>query len=70
MIGQTISHYKILECAETMESFFNPHTVVKSVAFIVKLDGDRLSKSGKWPIFEGKKKVRDMLIEEVYKRIE
>ncbi len=64
--------YKLVDSVytETYEFFFNPYRVGKSVDFILRVDGDRLSQSGKWPVYEGGKKVRDVLLEEVYKRIE
>jgi hypothetical protein len=51
---------------------FNPEPkyVGLSFDFTVKIEGDRLYQSGKLPVFEAGKKVKDVQWEEVYKRIE
>jgi hypothetical protein len=55
---------------ETIEFFPYPIYIGLSIDFTVKVEGDRFYQSGKMPIFEAGKKVRDALLEEVYKRIE
>jgi len=55
---------------ETIEYFSDPSYVGLSFPFTVKVVGDRLYQSGKLPIFEGGKKVKDVQWDEVYKRIE
>jgi len=55
---------------ETVEIFQEPQYIGRSLPFTVKIEGDRLYQSGKFPIFEGDKLVREMSLEEVYKRIE
>ena len=55
---------------EMIEFFLNPEHVGSSIDYIVKLDGDRLYKSGMFPELKDGKKVKDVFLEEVYKRIE
>ena len=55
---------------ETIEFFGDPTYVGLSLPFTVKVEGDKLYQSGKFPVMEGGKKVKEVLIEEVYKRIE
>lgn len=64
--------YKLVDSiyTETCEFFSNPEHVGLSTDYIVKVNGDRLYQSGKFPELKEGKKVRDVLLEEVYKRIE
>ena len=55
---------------ETIEYFSDPSYVGLSISFTVKVEGDKLYQSGKYPVLEGGKKVKDVQLEEVYKRIE
>jgi hypothetical protein len=55
---------------ETIEFFIDPQYVGLSVDFIVRVDGDRLYQSGMFPELKEGKKVKDVFLEEVYKRIE
>lgn len=55
---------------ETMESFVDPQYIGMSIAFTVKVEGDRLYQSGKLPIYQDGKKVNEVMLEEVYKRLE
>jgi hypothetical protein len=55
---------------ETVEYNPEPNYIGLSFPFTVKVVGDRLYQSGKLPIFEGGKKVKDVQWDEVYKRIE
>jgi len=55
---------------ETVEHFVDPSYIGLSVSFTVKVEGNRLYQSGKFPIFENGKKVREVLLEEVYERVE
>jgi hypothetical protein len=64
--------YKLVDSiyTETIEFFSNPEHIGQSTDFIVRVDGDRLYQSGKWPTYKDGKKVKDVFLEEVYKRIE
>ena len=55
---------------ETIELFQNLNYIGLSIDFTVKVEGDRMFQAGKFPVFEAGKKVREVLLEEVYKRIE
>lgn len=55
---------------ETIDYFSDPSYVGLSISFTVKVEGDKLYQSGKYPVLEGGKKVKDVQLEEVYKRIE
>jgi len=55
---------------ETIEYFVDPDYIGLSIDFTVKVEGDSLYQSGKYPVFEGDKKVKDLQLDEVYKRIE
>lgn len=55
---------------ETIDYFSDPSYVGLSISFTVKVEGDKLYQSGKYPILEGGKKVKDVQLDEVYKRIE
>jgi hypothetical protein len=55
---------------ETIEHFGDPSYIGLSVVFTVKVEGSKLYQSGKYPILENGKKVRDILLEEVYERVE
>jgi hypothetical protein len=55
---------------ETVEYNPEPNYIGLSLPFTVKVVGDRLYQSGKLPVFEAGKKVKDVQWDEVYKRIE
>lgn len=55
---------------ETTEFFYEPKYIGQSIDFMFKLDGDRWLISGRFPHLEGGKKVTEILLEEVWKRIE
>ncbi len=55
---------------ETIESFPDPGYQGMSVPFTCRVEGDRFYQSGNLPILENGKKVRDMKLEEVYRRVE
>lgn len=55
---------------ETIEYFSDPSYVGLSISFTVKVEGEKLYQSGKFPVFEAGKKVKEVQLEEVYKRIE
>jgi hypothetical protein len=55
---------------ETIEYSSDPNYVGLSIDFIVRVEGDRLFQSGKFPLLEGGKKVKEVQLDEVYKRIE
>jgi hypothetical protein len=55
---------------ETIDFMQNVEYVGLSIPFTVKVEGNRFYQSGKFPVMEGGKKVKEVLLEEVYKRIE
>lgn len=55
---------------ETIESFMDPQYIGMSFDFTVKVDGDHLYQSGKYPILRDGKKVKEVMLEEVYRRLE
>jgi hypothetical protein len=55
---------------EMIEYFPDPNYIGLAIDFTVKIEGDRLYQSGKLPMFEGNKRVKDVQWDEVYKRIE
>jgi hypothetical protein len=55
---------------ETLEFFYDPLYVGHSIRFTYKLEGNRWLVSGSFPVLEGDKKVREFLLEEVWKRVE
>lgn len=55
---------------ETPEFFPELEYIGVPIEFAVKVEGDKMFQAGKLPVFEGGKKVREVLLEEVYKRIE
>jgi hypothetical protein len=70
--GAGAGTYKLIgnTYTETIEYFSDPSYVGLSISFTVKVEGDKLYQSGKYPVLEGGKKVKDVQLEEVYKRIE
>jgi len=70
--GAGAGSYKLVgnTYTETIELFRNLNYIGLSIDFTVKVEGDRMFQTGKFPVFEGGKKVREILLEEVYKRIE
>ena len=55
---------------ETVEFFLDPSYIGLSIDFTMRVEGNRLYQSGKFPVFENGKKVREVLLEEVYERLE
>jgi hypothetical protein len=55
---------------ETTEFFYAPQYIGKSVEFKFKLDGDRWYISGHYSHFEGGKKINEVRLDQVWKRIE
>lgn len=55
---------------EKIEFFSDPAYVGQSIPFSCRTAGDRFYQSGSLPILQGGKKVRDLQLEEVYKRVE
>ena len=55
---------------EKLDYFSDPAYVGKAVPFTCRTEGDRFYQSGPFPIFEGGKKVRDIKLAEVWKRVE
>lgn len=55
---------------ETVEFFPDPSYIGLSIDFTMRVEGNRLYQSGMFPVFENSKKVRDVLLEEVYERVE
>ena len=55
---------------ETIEQFLYPDYIGLSVPFTIRVEGNRMYQSGKFPMFENGKKVKEVLLEEVYERVE
>ena len=55
---------------ETIEFSADPIYIGRSFDFTMRVEGNRLYQSGKFPLYENGKKVRDALLEEVYERVE
>jgi hypothetical protein len=55
---------------EKIESFPEPAYEGLAVPFTCRVEGDRFYQSGTFPIMRDGKKVRDQMLEEVYRRIE
>ena len=55
---------------ETIEHFVDPSYIGLSISFNVKLEGNRLYQSGKFPVFENGKRIKEVLLEEIYERVE
>jgi len=55
---------------ETIEQFTDLEYIGMSLPFKVKVEGNRLIQSGKFPVLENGKKIREIQFEEEYKRIE
>ena len=55
---------------EKLDYFSDPAYVGKTIPFACRTEGDRFYQSGTVPVFEGGKKVRDIKLEEAYKRVE
>jgi len=70
--GAGAGTYKLIGNAytETIEFFVDANYVGLSIDFTVKVEEDRLYQSGKFPMLQGGKKVKDVQLDEVYKRIE
>jgi hypothetical protein len=70
--GAGAGTYKLIgnTYTETIEQFPDPAYIGMSISFTVKVEGDRFHQSGKYPVLENGKKVRDVILEEVYERVE
>ena len=55
---------------ETITYFPDPAYIGMSIPFTCRVDGDRFYQTGNFPILRDGKKVRDAVLEEVYRRIE
>jgi hypothetical protein len=55
---------------EKIEFFSDPAYIGLSLPFTCRTEGDRFYQTGTLPVFEGGKKVRDLPIAEVYRRVE
>jgi hypothetical protein len=55
---------------EKIEFFSDPAYIGLSLPFACRTEGDRFYQTGTLPVFEGGKKVRDLPIAEVYRRVE
>jgi hypothetical protein len=55
---------------ENIESFPEPAYEGRSIPFTCRVEGDRFYQTGNYPIVKDGKKVRDVMLEEVYRRIE
>jgi hypothetical protein len=55
---------------ERLDYFPDPAYVGKALAFTCRTEGDRFHQSGNFPVFASGKKVRDIKLEEVWKRVE
>jgi hypothetical protein len=70
--GAGAGTYKLVgnNYTETIEQFMWTEYIGLSLNFTIKVEGNRLYQSGKFPYFENGKKTKDVLLEEVYERIE
>jgi hypothetical protein len=55
---------------ETVEQSSDPAYIGTSISWTVKVEGNRFYQSGKYPVLENGKKVRYVLLEEMYERVE
>ena len=55
---------------ETLDYFTDPAYTGRSVSFSCRTEGDRFFQTGLFPVFANGKKVRDVKLEEVWRRIE
>ena len=55
---------------EKIELFPDPAYVGLSIPFTCRIDGDRLHQTGMYPVMKEGKKVREVRLEEIYRRIE
>ena len=55
---------------EKIDFFPEPVYEGMSIPFTCRVEGDRFYQSGNYPIIQDGKKVRDIMLEEVYRRIE
>ena len=55
---------------ETLDYFADPAYAGRSVSFTCRTEGDRFFQTGSFPVFENGKKVRDIKLDEVWRRIE
>lgn len=71
-LGAGAGTYKLVGSTyiETPDFFQELEYIGIPIEFTVKLEGDKMFQAGKLPVFDEGKKVREVLLEEVYKRIE
>ena len=55
---------------EKLEYFTDPAYIGTSVTFSCRTEGDRFYQTGGFPIFENGRKVREAMLEEVWRRVE
>jgi len=55
---------------ETLDYFADPAYTGRSVSFTCRTEGDRFFQTGSFPVFQDGRKVRDVKLEEVWRRIE
>jgi hypothetical protein len=55
---------------ETLDFFSDPAYLGRSIPFTCRTEGDRFYQTGLFPVFLSGKKVRDIKLEEVWRRIE
>jgi len=55
---------------ETLDYFADPAYAGRSVSFTCRTEGDRFFQTGAFPVFEKGKKVRDVKLDEMWRRIE
>jgi len=55
---------------ETIEYFANPVALGASIEFTCRTEGDRFIQTGSLPVMEAGKKVGDVPLEEVWRRLE
>ncbi len=70
--GGATGTYTVQGSTYTEKIDFFPDPVYEgiSIPFTCRVEGDRFYQSGNYPIFQGGKKVRDIMLEEIYRRIE
>ena len=55
---------------EKIEFFSDPAYIGQAVPFSCRTEGDRFYQTGNLPILQGGRKIRDVKLEEVYRRVE
>ena len=71
-LGAGAGTYKLVGSTytETPDFFQELEYIGVPLELTVKVEGDKMFQAGKFPVFDGGKKVREVVLEEVYKRIE